>query len=111
MANSRTNVKLYHVSRLANESSIMAGGVSPAFSLGKLRVSWYADSSRLSWAIAHVSNNSDLSVVELRVFTVWADRLVFKKTRLPGVFTCATTLFAWAVDPAISMLRPDDLDQ
>jgi len=111
MNNSPVNMKLFHVSRLGNEPSIMAGGVSPAFALGKMRVCWYTDIGRLSWAISHVSANSGLSVAELRVFTVWADRLVFKRTRFPGVFTCATTLFAWASDPAIALLRPDDLDK
>lgn len=109
--NHPVNLKLFHVSREANVPSILELGVSPSFSLGKLRVAWYADSSRLSWAISHVSNNSGLSVAELHVFTVLADYDFFKRTRLPGIYTSGKVLFAWAVDPAISMLRPDDLDK
>jgi len=105
------NLKLFHVSREANVPSILAIGVSPAFSLGKMRVSWFADSSRLSWAISHVSNNSGLSVAELHVFTVLADYAFFKRTRYAGIYTSDKVLFAWTEDPAISMLRPDDLDK
>jgi len=111
VANHPVNHKLYHVSREANVNSILELGVSPAFSLGNQRVCWYVDAGRLSWAISHVSNNTGLSVAELHVFTVLADWNFFKRTRLVGVFTSSQVLFAWSVDPAISMLRPDDLDK
>jgi len=104
------NVKLYHVTREANVNSILAGGISPAFALGKLRASWYVDHSRLSWAISHVSENTGLSVASLYVCQVWALRSYFQRTRFTGVFTSKTVLFAWQVDKAILSLRPDDLD-
>ena len=103
--------KLFHVTREANVPGILSVGVSPAFALGKLRASWYVDSTRLSWAIAHVSDNTGLSVAELYVCHVLARREAFKRTRLPGVFTSTEVLFAWQVDRAILSLRPDDLDK
>jgi hypothetical protein len=105
------NIKLYHVTREANVNSILAVGISPAFALGKLRASWYVDASRLSWAIAHVSENTGLSVAELYVCHVLAERSYFQRTRFTGVFTSKALLFAWQVDKAILALRPDDLDK
>jgi len=105
------NLKLYHVTREANIPSIMEHGVSPAFALGNLRASWYVDHSRLSWAIAHVSQNTGLSVSELYVCQVLAAREYFRRTRFTGVFTAQRPLFVWQVDRAILSLRPDDLDK
>lgn len=103
--------KLFHVTREANVPGILSLGISPAFSLGKLRASWFVDHTRLSWAIAHVSDNTGLSVSELYVCHVLARREAFKRTRLSGVFTSGEILFAWQVDRAILALRPDDLDK
>lgn len=111
MSEKPVNLKLYHVTREANIPSIMEHGVNPAFALGNLRASWYVDSSRLSWAIAHVSDNTGLSVSELYVCHVLAAREYFKRTRLVGVFTSQQILFVWQVDKAILSLRPDDLDK
>lgn len=110
MVNRPVNLKLFHVSPEYNHNSILAAGVSPVFSQGKQSRCWYVDYSRLSWAISHISQKSGLSVAQLVVATVWADRGYFSRTRLSGVYTAKATLFAWAVDPAITLLRPDDLD-
>lgn len=111
MSDRPVNLKLYHVTREANVPSILSLGVSPAFALGNMRAVWYVDSSRLSWAIAHVSDNTGLSVAELYVCHVLAAHEAFKRTRLPGVFTSQQILFVWQVDRAILSLRPDDLDK
>jgi hypothetical protein len=111
MANIPSTIKRYHVTTAANIPSILQRGVSPDFSRGKLKVCWFVDSMRLSWAIAHVSQRSGFSVADLYVCDVWAASEYFKRTRMPGVFTASGRLFVWDVRKAILSLREDDLDQ
>lgn len=79
---------LYHVTPHFNTESILREGVSPAFSRGKLHVSWWVEEQELMWALAHISSRYAMSVNTLAVFTASIDTAILLRTRWKGVYQC-----------------------
>lgn len=85
LMNKRT---LYHVSPHFNTQSILSEGVSPAWSRGKLHVSWWITEEQLMWALAHISSRYAISVNVLAIFTASIDEALLLRTRWKGVYQC-----------------------
>lgn len=79
-------VNLYHVSPHFNVQSILKQGVSPSFSRGKQRVSWWCTEENLMWALAHISSRYAISTNMLAVFVGSIDEERLVKTRWKGVY-------------------------
>jgi hypothetical protein len=85
-ATDKDKVTVYHVTPARNADSIHKAGISPEFSEGKEKVSWWVKEENLLWAIAHTSARHDVSVSHLIVYRVILFRQQLKATRWPGVY-------------------------
>jgi len=109
---------IYHVTPSRNVISIVAKGVDPAMSRGKLKVSWVCEQQQLMWAIAHISAHWRVATANLTVFELEADGELIR-TRWRGVYQSRTRLWALTHESAehyiesyeMSLLAPssDDL--
>jgi len=96
---------LYHVSPRQNFDSIMELGVSPAFSRGRRNVVWLVDYEKLPWAMAHVSEKEDVSVLHMLVFTVAAPKPELRRAPWRGVYQSLVALYPTNVAHAGDLLR------
>lgn len=79
-------ITLYHVSPSYNLASILKEGVSPYYSRGAKRVSWWTTHKNLMWAIAHISRRYAMSANTLVVFSADIPELLLLKTRWCGIY-------------------------
>lgn len=98
-------VTLYHVSPRSNFDSIMEVGVSPAFSIGRKTCIWLVDFNKLPWAMAHVSERKDVSVLHLLVFTVCSPKTELRRAPWAGVYQCLSAAYPTNVSHAGDILR------
>lgn len=77
---------LYHVTTAQAAKSIRSIGVSPVFSQGKQKRSWYVNEKRLMWAIAHTSARHGVPTCGLVVITVDVCARNVRRWSLDGVF-------------------------
>ncbi|HSS95433.1 MAG TPA: hypothetical protein VLK33_00305 [Terriglobales bacterium] len=98
-------VTLYHVSPRSNFDSIMELGVSPAFSVGRKACIWLVEFDKLAWAMAHVSERKDVSVLHLLVFTVAPAKPELRRAPWHGVFQCLSATYPTNVMHAGDILR------
>jgi len=78
--------RMYHVTHWRCITSIIETGLDPAYSNGKLRAVWLADSKRLHWAIGHVAVNNHDDINDLWVCAVHVDPRDLKRWRWPGIY-------------------------
>ena len=83
---------LYHVTHRRNVPSILARGLLPSKSSGKLKAVWCVEGPLLAWATAHVSKRHGWPLCCLRVIRIITPRRSLTKTARPKVWTCPTTL-------------------
>jgi len=86
-------MSIYHVTPNRNLLSILAKGVDPAMSRGKLKVSWVCEQEQLMWAIAHISAHWQVSASNLSVLELQADGQLIR-TRWRGVYQSRNVMHA-----------------
>jgi hypothetical protein len=101
-------ITLYHVTPQANFDSIMEFGVSPAYAETRIKCVWLCDDQHLAWAMAHVSEKRDVSVLRLLVCVLAAPKIQLRRTKWAGVFQCLTALYPTNVDHASRFLRDEE---
>lgn len=82
---------LYHATLRENLDSIMARGIDPAFSKGKLKACWFHTSSKSAWAILHTQKrhrSTDIIIIEVEIPRAWITR------RRTGLWSCSETVNA-----------------
>lgn len=111
---------VFHVSPIANLDSIRLNGISPEFSKGNIKASWYVTEARLEWAVIHVAAKYDLRVSEIAVWAVFApnERLSLFPVRSllypkGGVAYCKAVMYphhsAIFADTAVNMNAKDEI--
>ena len=83
---------LFHVTPLYNTVSIKGLGVSPDFSRGTRKVSWWVSDQGIVWAGAHVSNRWFVPTHSLVVFDATIDEALLGRTAWPTVFTAKNVI-------------------
>jgi len=78
--------RMYHVTHMGCVASIIENGLDPAYSNGKIKAVWLADSKRLHWAIAHVAAKHNDIIADLWVAVVHVDPRDLKRFRWPGIY-------------------------
>jgi hypothetical protein len=76
---------LCHVTPTKNCDSIIELGISPLFAQQQPGRCWFVNTSKLLWAISHVSAHHEVDVGRLSIFTV-DFKQHFLKTGLKGVY-------------------------
>lgn len=82
-------MELYHVTPVKNIPSILKGGIDPTFSEGRMKVSWFAESEALLWALAHVAQRRKTTMQELCIFECHIERADLTRTRWRFVYNNA----------------------
>lgn len=97
--------RMYHVTRSTCVSSIIEGGLNPAYSKGKIQAVWLADSKRLQWAIAHVSLKHSEAIAYLWVAVCHVDPRELKKFRWPGIYLAEQIVPIFDIYPASDIIN------
>lgn len=100
---------LYHVTREAVSQSIWGEGVSPAYSTGRNRVSWWVDLETVYWALAHVSARWDVPVNKLIVCEASIPASLLHKWMRPGIYFTHATIKPQKLHGYEQFLKPESL--
>lgn len=95
---SRQLATMYHVTVSSNLLSIAREGVSPQFSQGKLKRSYWVIGSLVQWALLHISNRKNVPVSSLRVLSAQIPLRQLVNTSMPGVYAVKEPMFVSTVD-------------
>lgn len=78
---------LWHVTPGSRAPAILTLGLMPLCSEGRLPCVWLATTSRLGWALIHVSEHHGLQPWQLRILVVGVPREWLIRRR-GGIYTC-----------------------
>lgn len=62
--------RYYHVTTTHNLLGIMATGIDPAYSRGRMKVSWYVRRARVAWAVLHVVQRHAVALSDIIILGV-----------------------------------------
>src|SRR5258707_1936337 len=102
-------LNLYHVTTFQAATKILdSKGISPAFSEGRVHVSWYVSKRKVSWAIAHGLRRHQCDRDQLAVLAVKVLSVEMLKTNRASVYCTRKVLYPHTMESAAVWLAHEE---